>query len=282
MFDNALQQELAAIAKDIGIETAALLAIIEVESGGRLGASVNGKLEPLIRFEGHYFYRLLPRAKRAIAIAGGLASPKAGAVRNPLRQGARWKLLRRAEAIDRPAALASCSWGLGQVMGAHWRWLGYASIDCLVTEARDGVTGQVRLMMRYIKKAKLVEKLQALDWAGFARAYNGPGFRRNRYHLKMEAAYYRHMGLGPNLVRQQNRASRHAMPLLKIGSYGTQVLDLQKHLNMHGYALRLDGDFGPATQSALKIFQRAHRLSADGIFGPKTFEVLMRKLPIGA
>lgn len=76
-------------------------------------------------------------------------------------------------------------------MGSHWRWLGYGSIDALVVEARDGAAGQIRLMMRYIKNANLVEKLQAHDWTGFARAYNGPAYRKFKYDTKLRNAYRR-------------------------------------------------------------------------------------------
>ena len=118
MFDPELKQAIGAIAEEHGLDETTLLAVAEVESGGRLFAKVAGKREPLIRFEGHYFYRLLPRAKRNRAVVAGLAHPVAGKVKNPLGQAARWKMLERACATDRPAALAATSWGIGQVMGA--------------------------------------------------------------------------------------------------------------------------------------------------------------------
>ncbi len=281
MFGGHLTRMISSIAKDHGIEPASLLAVVEVESGGKLGAQVNGKSEPLIRFEGHYFYRLLPAQKRNVAVTRGIASSRAGAVRNPFSQSGRWTLLRRAEAIDRPAALASCSWGCGQVMGAHWRWLGYASIDALVADARSGADGQVRLMMRYIRKAGLVEKLQALDWAGFARAYNGPAYRKYKYDTKMRAAYFRHAKrLGQNVV-ESSKPARNSMALVRLGSKGQDVRELQANLRSLGFYLVLDGDFGPATERMLKAFQRENRLKVDGIFGRKSLEMMRRKLPRG-
>ncbi len=178
MFEPELIKEITQIARDNDLEPETLMAVVEVESAGRLGAKVNGRMEPLIRFEGHYFYRLLSNSKRNLAVVRGLAHSRFGKVKNPIRQVSRWKLLSRASDIDRPAALSSCSWGCGQVMGSHWRWLGYGSVDALVVEARDGASGQIRLMMRYIQKAKLISKLQNHDWAGFARAYNGPSYRK--------------------------------------------------------------------------------------------------------
>ncbi len=159
MFEEKLKIELAELAENNGLEPACLFAVVEVESGGRLGAKVNGRLEPLIRFEGHYFYRLLPLGKRIQAVVRGLAAQRAGRIKNPLTQSSRWKLLHKAGEIDRPAALASCSWGVGQVMGDHWRWLDFASIDDLVATARQGILGQICLMMRFVCKSGLIEKL---------------------------------------------------------------------------------------------------------------------------
>lgn len=279
MFDEDLKLALGQIARDHDLEPAVLKAVVEVESNGKLGAKVNGKFEPLIRFEGHYFYRLLPNAKRNKAIVQGLASAKAGKVKNPLRQAVRWKRLKRAEAIDRPAALASCSWGVGQVMGSHWRWLGYASIDALVADARDGAEGQILLMMRYIKKAGLIEKLQDHDWAGFARAYNGPAYRKYKYDTKMQDAYWRYSDRFDRADKKNKILPRNGMIVLRFGSAGKAVEMLQKELGILGYSLKIDGDFGPATERMVKLFQRENRLRIDGIFGPKSLETLQRRLP---
>lgn len=176
MFSKETIREIERVAGGAGLEPAALLAIAEVEAGGRAFALIGGKEEPLIRFEGHYFDRLLGDAKRAVARKKGLASPNAGAVKNPASQAARWRVLEDAIAIDRPAALQSVSWGIGQVMGSHWKALGYNSVEALVAEARSGAGGQVRLMLRFLETNGLVDIIRAHDWAAFARAYNGPRY----------------------------------------------------------------------------------------------------------
>lgn len=181
MFTTEVRNEIETDASRIGVEPAALLAIAEVEAAGRAYATVNGRKEPLIRFEGHYFDRRLPAAKRSAARDAGLADPKSGAVKNPASQAARWAMLARASAIDHKAAHESVSWGLGQVMGAHWEWLGYPGIDELVAEARSGVGGQISLMARYIDRAGLAAAIRRRDWAAFARGYNGPGYKRHGY-----------------------------------------------------------------------------------------------------
>ncbi|MFK5977982.1 MAG: N-acetylmuramidase domain-containing protein [Rhizobiaceae bacterium] len=273
MFDENLCTAIEEIASELNIESAALKAVVQVESAGRLSVNIAGRKEPLIRFEGHYFYKLLPLIKRNMALAQGLASAKAGAVKNPFTQKGRWRLLRRAIKINRAAALESVSWGLGQVMGSHWRWLGYASIDALVVEARDGVAGQVRLMARYITKANLTDKLRAHDWAGFARAYNGPAYRKYKYHTKLARAYDSFSAGGPQ------KHLKNKMAMLQYGSTGNSVTELQKNLSSLGYFLISDGDFGPATERAVSQFQQEHHLGIDGIFGTKCIRAMTQLLP---
>jgi len=63
-------------------------------------------------------------------------------------------------------------------------------------------------------------------------------------------------------------------PVLKQGAKGAAVVEMQKLLAGKGYRLSADGSFGPATANALKQFQRARGLVADGVCGPKTWQAL--------
>lgn len=266
MFSQDVVFEITKAAKAFGIEPAALLAIAEVESGGTAFVTISGRREPLIRFEAHYFDRRLSGEKRALARAKGLAAPMAGTIANPKTQAARWRMLDQAAAIDAKAAYESASWGLGQVMGAHWAWLGLASVSALVTEARSGAAGQARLMALYIEKAGLRDALRNHDWETFARGYNGPAYKKNAYDRKIAAAYARYAKGGTN--------PRTAILLLKRGSKGEAVADLQRSLTALGYPLTADGVFGSATVRAVKAFQHHQGLAVDGIVGTRTTAAL--------
>ena len=62
---------------------------------------------------------------------------------------------------------------------------------------------------------------------------------------------------------------------LKSGDSGVQVKRLQQALAAVGYSPgKIDGHYGPATKRALAKFQKAKKLTADGIFGPKTLAAL--------
>ena len=64
-------------------------------------------------------------------------------------------------------------------------------------------------------------------------------------------------------------------PTCRRGSKNTYVLILQDGLNALGYSTRtLDGVFGANTESAVKGFQRAMGLTADGICGCNTWKKL--------
>jgi Putative peptidoglycan binding domain len=64
---------------------------------------------------------------------------------------------------------------------------------------------------------------------------------------------------------------------LSIKAKGDLVVWAQLHLLGSGISVAVDGDFGPATLSAVKRFQAAHRLTVDGVIGPATWSALLRQ-----
>ncbi|MCR5175887.1 MAG: C40 family peptidase [Anaerovibrio sp.] len=66
----------------------------------------------------------------------------------------------------------------------------------------------------------------------------------------------------------------------RMGDQGNDVAEIQGQLASLGYDVAADGDFGPATVEAVKMFQRAQGLNADGLVGPSTYSALMgREMP---
>lgn len=72
-----------------------------------------------------------------------------------------------------------------------------------------------------------------------------------------------------------------ATPVLRVGSKGSAVKDLQTKLSQAGYWLgSVDGGFGSLTQQAVYALQKYHGLSRDGIVGPATWaKVNLRQRP---
>jgi zinc D-Ala-D-Ala carboxypeptidase len=65
----------------------------------------------------------------------------------------------------------------------------------------------------------------------------------------------------------------NSQPALQRGSSGTAVRQLQCELNwaMTGDNLSIDGDFGPATERAVRRFQGCVGIGVDGEVGPITW-----------
>lgn len=186
-------------AKELEIEVAAIKAVNEVESRGM--GFVNDF--PVILFERHIFWR---RLKAHGEDPNALLTPenkdilntKPGGYRSSSREIRR---LERAQLIHKQAALESASWGLFQIMGYHWKALGYENIEDFVERMKANEVQHLHAFVRFIQKNNLASKLRlerdqerlSLDnFTRFARAYNGKNYTKNRYHSKMLSAYDRY------------------------------------------------------------------------------------------
>ncbi len=62
--------------------------------------------------------------------------------------------------------------------------------------------------------------------------------------------------------------------VLRRGSKGVEVRQVQEALVALGYSTTIDGKFGPATAQAVKSFQASSDLTDDGVVGPATLSAL--------
>lgn len=265
MFDTSTLSAIARVAEKHGIGRSGLTAVAAVESGGIAFTRINGVMVPVIRIEGHYFDRLVPASKRSLARSKGLASPIVGGVKNPSSQEARYRILQEMIDIDRDAAIMSISWGVGQVMGVHWKDLGFTCPDDLRIFVLKSVENQVELMVRFIERNGLLDEIERQDWAGFARGYNGPGYKQNRYDQKLRDAFSAYDGVP---------LPSPATGMLRLGSSGAGVREIQTLLLRAGFPVKIDGDLGPSTRDSIKAFQQMRGLAADGLAGPQTMAAL--------
>lgn len=68
-------------------------------------------------------------------------------------------------------------------------------------------------------------------------------------------------------------------PTLRRGSKGDLVVWAQQHLRGAGWSLAVDGDFGPATQRALREFQERKELPVTGVLDEATWPTLLAEEP---
>lgn len=62
--------------------------------------------------------------------------------------------------------------------------------------------------------------------------------------------------------------------VLRRGSFGDAVRELQELLIAKGFDISIDSDFGPATELAVMMFQKNNSLVVDGIIGRNTWALL--------
>ena len=63
---------------------------------------------------------------------------------------------------------------------------------------------------------------------------------------------------------------------MRSGDRGATVKSAQRQLNVKGANITADGRFGSRTAGAVRSFQKANDLPADGVIGPETWAALYR------
>lgn len=240
------------------VPVAAVKAVIAVEASGE-GFLPDGR--PKILFEAHHFGR-----RTAYKFNG--SNPDVSVrtwdeAKLLYRGGAReYDRFNEAAALAESAAIESASWGAGQVMGFNWPDLGFSNAKEFVAHVSTAA-GQMDVMMRYCDRHNLLywmrqfPDIQACRM--FAAGYNGTG-AIDEYAAKLHAAY---------VAAADGSVDR---VVLRRGDKGDEVKVLQKLLG-----IKQDGDFGPVTERAVKMFQETHDLISDGVVGPLTLSALKKE-----
>lgn len=173
-------EQIKEIAQNNGYKYAALKAVIMVEGSGKGFDPVNGKI--LIQFE--------PAWYRKLDAADGFSGHGVWEANKVEKQAGEWVAFNDAFSKDPDAALQSTSWGMMQIMGFHWKELGFDSVGAMVEYAKESEANQVELGVRFINKSsRLSNALKSLDWATFAHYYNGSNYKINNYDLRLAEEY---------------------------------------------------------------------------------------------
>lgn len=267
------------IGATIGVGEDEIHAFMDVEAAG---AGFDSQGRPKMLFEPHVFWRNLPVGKRDIAVKAGLAYPSWGSKPYPKDSYPR---LKQAMAIDETAALKSASWGLGQVLGENYEMVGYATPQSMVRAFMEDEESHLEAIVAFLRKSGIADDLAAHRWSTVARVYNGPSYRKHNYDGRMAAAYARWQKIKDTPWSPgEQTAPGTTMPLLarnrvrgERGALAPYVEKAQERLVGWGFLSLdgIDGDFGPRTEAAVKAFQAAKNLTADGVIGPATWAALL-------
>jgi len=171
------------------IELAMMQAFIEVESGGRGFDKNTGKI--LIQFEPHWFKRKAPYAP-----SGEWSVNKVDV------QSKEWLAFNDAFHKDPNAAMESTSIGLPQIMGFHWKRLGYESVGHMWDDFKESTENHVAALITFIETdRRLKQAMIDKDWHMIAYIYNGSGYMniahkygREPYNISLKKAYERYSG----------------------------------------------------------------------------------------
>lgn len=178
----------------LGVRVAAIKAVYAVESSGS-GFLPDGRVK--VNYEPHIMYRQLKKKFGEAYANGQLARHPDLVAKKPghlVPQNLEHEALDRAvKEIDRECGLESASWGAPQIMGFHWKALGFATVQLFVNRMFQGEAGQLDVFCRFIEiDPRLHRAMKALDWKTFADIYNGPA----------------HQGYDAKISREYDRASR--------------------------------------------------------------------------
>lgn len=177
------------IASAFGFETAVILAFIEVETGGK-GFNTDGKI--MIQFEPSWF-----RKKAPYAPSGKWSVNKVDV------QKKEWEAFNDAYSKHPNAAMEATSIGLGQIMGFHYKRLGFKTVGEMWDHAKTSLENQIWQICQFIATdSRLKKAIVSKDWLTVAKIYNGAGFMaiarkygREPYNISMEKAYAKYKKL---------------------------------------------------------------------------------------
>lgn len=167
-------------AETLGCEVAAIKAVANQES---LGSGFDSQDRPKILFERHKFHKLTR------GIYDHSHPGISNAVQGGYGRGDQYVRFSEAFALNPTAAMMAASWGKFQILGANFAICGFLTVDAFVDAMKIGEGPQLDAFCEFVLHNYLDDELTSHDWAGFARGYNGPTYRKNKYDVKIGAAY---------------------------------------------------------------------------------------------
>lgn len=170
-------------AQELGCEIPVIKAVTKVESNGK-GFLSNGDV--VLLFEAHIFSKLT--GGKYDKTHPHISSPEWNKKLYSTPQGEH-RRFQEAISLDRNAALQSASYGLFQIMGFNYKLCGFSKVQEFVNAMLRDERSQLMAFVQYIKSRGLSMFLIKKKFEKFAREYNGPGYKKNNYHIKLEKAY---------------------------------------------------------------------------------------------
>ena len=176
--------DFAAVADMLGVDVAAVRAVAKVEA---LGSGYLKSNRPVILFESRLFNNFTDG--KFLDSHPHLATR--AWERNYLGGEREYERLEEAANLNWDAAVRSCSWGMFQILGDNYMLASFETAESYVNSVvHRGERSHLDHFAAFVgNQPHIRNPLVALDWHRFARYYNGPGYRKNRYAARMAEAY---------------------------------------------------------------------------------------------
>ncbi len=185
------EEDFKQAAEELGVDVATIKAVISIEAGaGHQGFHAAG--QPLVNFDLAMFRRAA--AKRKVNLnkykkSHSIVFNRPNSRKYGSYQAAQHERLKSAMTIDSIAAIDGTFWGMFQIGGFNWKKCGTSSRVEFMERMSRSEHEQLELFVNFIKSGKMDKYLKKKDWAGFARIYNGPSYKRRGYHTRLAKAY---------------------------------------------------------------------------------------------
>lgn len=182
-YDSLTEEDFRLVADELGIEVAAMKAVVEIEAGKAMkGFYAPGV--PVVNFDPS-MYKIY--ASKAPDTSGDKnARVPEGLSGYALKE---WTQLTDARRKNLQGANMGTFWGMFQIGGFNYKKCGCSSVQEFVDRMSYSELEQLELFAKFVENTGMLQYLKDKNWSKFARAYNGASYARRGYHTKMAAAY---------------------------------------------------------------------------------------------
>ena len=193
-------------AQSLKIHPAVLAGIIHIESGNRgfwqRPSNMPAQSElisipdnvPVVLFERHVFARLTDNKYTSSHPTLSSITPGGYATGRTLAERGIREYLRilQAAQLNEDAAISAASWGVGQVLGRHWKLVNTDSPAHFRSMMEESEARQLEIVVRFLERSGILTVMQRpindQFWTTLAGRYNGRNYATHRYHTRLREA----------------------------------------------------------------------------------------------
>lgn len=191
-YTTLTDEDFRRVAEELQVEVAAIKAVVVIEAGKAM-EGFWGPGVPVVNCDRSMWGAAGRKVKNRAKAPADTQIPKG--LKHAYARKA-WQKLINARKICIEQADLCTFWGMFQIGGFNYRLCGCETIQEFVRLMSDSELEQLELFAAMLINTGQVRHLRTKNWSAFARAYNGPGYKRKGYHTRMAAAYKRFKAQG--------------------------------------------------------------------------------------